>query len=72
MFGLHVARHVAHPVFGHHARDADPAPPLLPMACLSSQDGATALFAAALHGRLEVVERLIAARAEVNAVNKVV
>jgi hypothetical protein len=42
------------------------------MACLSSQDGTTALFAAALQGRLEAVDRLIAAGAEVNAVNKVV
>ncbi len=35
---------VAHSVFGHNARDADPAPPFLPMIRLSSHDWSTALF----------------------------
>ena len=53
-------------------RDADPVPPFLPAARLSLQLGKTALYVASFEGRSEVVARLIAARAEVNAANKVV
>ncbi len=41
------------------------------MAVLVSQDGRTPLYAAAIRGHLAVVERLIAARAMVDAANKV-
>jgi hypothetical protein len=49
-------------------REIDPAPPrcLLRTACLSPQKGMTALFAAVMEGHPEMVDRLIAAGAQVN------
>ncbi len=48
-----------------------PFPPLPAPARLASQDGSTPLLTAAYNGHAEVVDRLIAARAEVDAANKV-
>jgi ankyrin repeat protein len=48
-----------------------PFPALPAPARLASQDGSTPLLTAAYNGHAEVVDRLIAARAEVDAANKV-